>query len=191
MLASCPCLYRRGAFILEKKRTNALEYWNDWSGERDSRISFGGRSCTGFYDSWKYESTGKDLAQWSGISCIWRTTGMSLPGNGGRILRCGCRDFNNIKKKFVVYWFYCIKEKRSKNGCQRDEKWGTWQKSCQGTWIQKYGSILCEDERRSSEESTGTDSKGKYDQYGRFSFGERVRSDRCSLFRWLCILWQR
>lgn len=32
----------------------------------------------------------------------------------GRILRCGCRDFNNIKKKFVVYWFYCIKEKRSK-----------------------------------------------------------------------------
>ena len=23
----------------------------------------------------------------------------------------------------------------------------------------------------------------KYDQYGRFSFGERVRSDRCSLFR--------
>ena len=36
---------------------------------------------------------------------------------------------------------------------------------------------------KTKEESTGTDSKGKYDQYGRFSFGERVRSDRCSLFR--------
>ena len=32
-------------------------------GGESTRISFGGRSCTGFYDSWKYESTGKDLAQ--------------------------------------------------------------------------------------------------------------------------------